>query len=188
MIAKEAINIILILFCFSLISCKVSDDGDNISHTTSWIGRKVEFPQELLLLNGTKFLPYKKLKNQLLKGETVVSIVDASCTSCILDHLNRTDSLFQHLRDEEDNVIFILNVKRNDSASFMVSIRPFIKAKGYILWDSNYYFERSNDVITSSIINRTFLLNTYGEIILIGNPLYQPDLMDVYRKALKDMK
>ncbi|QLH34214.1 MAG: hypothetical protein HWD62_19050 [Cyclobacteriaceae bacterium] len=129
-----------------------------------------------------------KTQESAIEGKRLFQLLMPICTSCILDHLNRTDSLFQHLRDEEDNVIFILNVKRNDSASFMVSIRPFIKAKGYILWDSNYYFERSNDVITSSIINRTFLLNTYGEIILIGNPLYQPDLMDVYRKALKDMK
>lgn len=87
-----------------------------------------------MLLENTTLVPIDNFEKQHLNSSKIISIVDVTCSSCILGQLNRTDSLFQTLLDQDSDIIFILNVNKADSASFMVSLQPLINVKGYILW------------------------------------------------------
>lgn len=184
MTIKSTLSYCLVAALISLtLSCQNSKTKeDTKSSNISWIGKKIQFPKELMILDGIDLFPFEKIEKQYANTSKVISIVDATCSSCILGQLNRTDSLFQTVVDRDENIIFILNVNKNDSASFMVSLRPFIKARGRILWDADFYFESLNDVFSENIINRTFLLNSKNEIVLVGNPLFQPSLIEEYKE------
>ncbi|MDA3780053.1 MAG: hypothetical protein PF487_07550, partial [Bacteroidales bacterium] len=84
-----------------------------------------------------------------------------------------------------EKLIFILNVNKDDSAFFMQNFRSAIKTSGIILWDNNYNFERENELFSSNINLRTFMLNSENKIIQYGNPIINPDVIFEYREKLK---
>ncbi|QLH34206.1 MAG: hypothetical protein HWD62_19010 [Cyclobacteriaceae bacterium] len=152
MTIKKILNYFLLSILIPLaLSCDViSKRKENSTFSTDeWIGKKIQFPKELMLLENTTLVPIDNFEKQHLNSSKIISIVDVTCSSCILGQLNRTDSLFQTLLDQDSDIIFILNVNKADSASFMVSLQPLINVKGYILWDSNFHFETLNDVFLS---------------------------------------
>lgn len=147
-----------------------------------WSGKRIRLPEELCLLEGTRLFNSATCRVDLTQKKKVISIVDATCPTCILGQLNRTDSLFHTFLDSSQAVLlFVLNVNSEDSTSFMVSMQPLITAKGLIFWDSNYYFETLNDLFTPDLSRRTFLLDEENEIILVGNPLFDPKLLSNYK-------
>ena len=70
----------------------------------------------------------------------------------------------------------------------MVALHPLIKAKALFLWDNNYRFENVNDIITPNLSNRTFMVNRNNKIILIGSPLFYPNIIGDYKRKIIDSK
>jgi len=187
MLLKVKFNYVPCALFFFIFSCQTAElRQENQKQINQWLGKKIEFPKELMILKGNELTPFTNTKKRETETLRIVSIVDASCTSCILDQLNRIDSLFQTILVQPEDIIFILNVNKSDSSSFRVAMQPFIKAKGCILWDSDFYFETANDIFSEKLLLRTFLINQKHEIVLVGNPLLQPDLLNEYRRILRD--
>src|SRR5690606_24989973 len=99
---------------------------------------------------------------------------------------NALDSLFNTIRQEDSQMIFILNVKKADSLYFTLNLMPAIKAKSVILWDNDYHFESRNRLFTPNPYLRTFLTNSEARIIHYGDPLITQELVSVYQEKLKE--
>lgn len=184
---EEKHSWLLIALFFFIFCCQPSElRHKNQKEVDQWLGKKVIFPAELMVLNDNNLFPIEPIDRKQIETHKIVSIIDASCTSCILGQLNRIDSLLQTIVRQSDDIVFILNVKKSDSASFRVSMQPFIKVKGRILWDSGFYFETANDIFSENLLLRTFLINSKREIILVGNPLFQPNLLEEYKSLLNN--
>lgn len=81
-------------------------------------------------------------------------------------------------------MVFVLNVNSKDSTSFMSFLNPEINTKGLILWDNNFSFETSNELLTPVLNQRTFLVNRNNKIVVIGNPLLNPRVLKQYKKFI----
>ena len=117
----------------------------------------------------------------------IISIIDGNCMKCVVNQLNRIDSIFTSILpvNDDNRLIFILNVRKEDSAYFMRYLQPAIKTTGIILLDNNYSFERQNHLFTSNINLRTFMVNNENRIIQYGNPIMNPDVIFKYQEKLE---
>ncbi len=168
-------------------SCKYQDNNttNNIS-TDNLLKKTIVFPNSLLKLDGTQFQKIDSFISEIEDHVKIISIIDGSCIKCIVYQLNRIDSIFNCiLPPVDDNIlIFILNVHKEDSVYFMRYLQPSIKATGVILWDNNYNFERQNKLFTSNMNLRTFMINNENKIIQFGNPVMHPDLISEYQEKM----
>lgn len=153
----------------------------NCHHTTEyeglireWYGKKIIIPDNL-----------KSYKNSInsfnSKKYKIVSFINGSCPSC-LSELKQWDSL-----KIDSNTNRIAN-----SLFFIISTNDEIFLQ-YYLESNNINFSCFNDYTNTFIkINnipenrlfQTFLLDSYNKVKLIGNPLYNKNLMEIYLKEL----
>ena len=184
-------NILYYQFVFFVIiiltscSSKLKKNNNSITSDTL-LTKTIFFPNSLLKLHGTQF---QKIDSFILRIENktkIISIIDGTCMSCIINLLNTTDSAFKSIILKDNTLlVFILNVSKRDSAFFMRNLQPAIKVGGIILWDNNYNFERQNNLFTSDVNLRTFMVNKKNRIIQYGNPIMKPDVIFEYKEKLK---
>ncbi|MDD4384400.1 MAG: hypothetical protein PHD06_04395 [Bacteroidales bacterium] len=170
-----------VLFC----SCNSSFKNETESNTIdTLLARKITFPTKLSYLKSNSFYPIDTLLTRFESEIKVISIVDGSCMKCITNQINRLDSLFtmefQNFNDTK--LIFVLNVSMYDSSFFMRNLYPEIRTSGALLWDNSYHFERENRLFTQNEYLRTFMVDAENRIVVYGNPLMNPELLDEYKK------
>lgn len=181
---------ILLITCFACIAILFStctsvkqDSAQNSKDTL--IGKAVTFPPQLLRMDGLGFSDLETFTAESKNKIKMISIIDGTCAACIINQMNGLDSVFNAIiRDRDLVVVFILNVSRNDSSYFMLNMQPAIKAKGIVLWDNSYSFERQNKLFTPDMNLRTFMVNRENRIIQYGNPLMHPDVIWEYKAKL----
>jgi len=167
-------------------SCKYQDSNNNDITKDTILIKTIIFPNSLLKLNGTQFQRIDSFISEIEDKTKIISIIDGNCMKCIVNQLNKIDSTFNSIMPGDDNlVIFILNVSKEDSIYFMRYLQPAIKATGIILWDNNYNFERQNNLFTPNVNLRTFMINNENRIIQYGNPIMNPDVIFEYQEKLK---
>ncbi len=161
-------------------------EGKQNSPSNLKIGRSaVQFNVGLRLLSNGMLVSVDSVLSTYKGKKKIVSIVDGICMKCVINDLNQADEVFQQITASK-KVIYILNVTSADSAYFIANLEPLIKVKGHILWDDSYSFENTNGLLSSDKNLRTFLLDEQNNIKLIGNPLYNPDLVERYKEAFEE--
>lgn len=186
---KNVIYYLIVFFTIIILtSCKyLHKNNNNIITSDTLLTKTISFPNSLLILDGNQF---QKIDSFIFKTEDktkVISIMDGNCPKCIVNQLNNIDSIFNGILHDDDFLIFILNVNKQDSVFFMCNLQPAIKATGVILWDSNYNFERQNNLFTPNANLRTFMVNKKNRIIQYGNPVMKPDVIFEYIERLKSL-
>ena len=167
-------------------SCKYQDSNNNNITTDTLLAKTIIFPNSLLKLNGTQSQKIDSFLFEIEDKTKIISIIDGNCMKCILNQLNKIDSTFNSIMLGDDNlVIFILNVSKEDSVYFMRHLQPAIKATGIILWDNDFNFERQNHLFTPKVNLRTFMINNENKIIQYGNPIMNPDVIFEYQEKLE---
>ncbi len=172
------------------ISCSYKQTLNVDGLNDSLLSKTIFFPSTLKLIKNNK---HKGIEDFIADSEgkaKVVSIIDGICMTCITEQLNKLDSLFINLIGSSDKVqlIFVLNFNAKDSLYFSNTLFPAVKARGVLLWDSNFYFEKENNLLTSNMYLRTFLTNTKNRIVLYGNPLLNSEIISIYSDTLQTMQ
>lgn len=174
----------LLMLVLFVIGCSLAP-RHNHSQESQILSSTITIPNSLKLLKNGLFAPIDSLCDALVGKNKIYSIIDGTCMSCIIGRLNRIDSLFATLIDDSDNqMIFVLNVNPSDSLYFMRYLEPSIKAEGVVLWDNSYAFETANQLLTPDPDRRTFMVNGSDSIVVVGNPLSNPQLTDAYRASM----
>jgi hypothetical protein len=189
---KNFTQLFIGLFSIMFIFASCSDKHKKTNHiitSDTLLSKTIQFPGSLFILNRPNL---QNIDSFILKtkGKTkIISIVDGTCMDCIINNLNKTDSIFNSIfLNENDMMIFILNVSKRDSVFFARNLLPAIDADGIILWDNNYNFERQNKLFSSSMNLRTFMLNDKNQIIQYGNPILNPSVIIEYKEKLQRLK
>lgn len=185
------INIVIIAVILPIyMACNHSDttfkNKKIVENDDPWLSKEIEFPPALLQLVGERIFDIDTTSSLFDSRPKVVSIIDATCSKCILTQMNRLDSIFAELLDAGDRV-FVLNVPREDSAYFMYHFQPLINIGGHIIWDSNYYFESANEIFSSNPHRRIFLIDYQNRIVQMGNPLMNKEVMKEYQKSIEQL-
>ena len=103
-------SISVLLFIIILCSC---NNRNNFSknETDSLLYKIIHFPNDLFELRENEFLEITHFLNRISGKKKVVSIVDASCMKCIVNELNKLDSVFSPICIGNNvELIFILVV------------------------------------------------------------------------------
>lgn len=181
--------LVVVMIIQSCSESKHQDDLKADQPINAWIGKKIIFPDKLKLLEDSIFYPVNTFVNANRNKRKIISIVDGSCSKCILGQLNKIDSVLSLLIKGDTNTVatLVLNVDSQDSASFMIALYPLIKAKNPILWDGNFSFESENDIFTQFPEQRTFMTDDNSHIVLIGNPLYSEEVKELYKRYLLNL-
>ena len=154
-----------------------------------WLGKEVVFPKELRQLKGITPIEINNFLESNKDNNKIISIIDASCTKCIMGQLNKIDSLFSEIvhKGNKTIMVFVINFYERDFDNFMLTLYPLIKSKAVIIWDKDYFFETKNNLFTPNLNGRTFMLNAKNEIVLIGSPLFGGQgILAQYEKLVKN--
>jgi hypothetical protein len=163
----------------------VNATKENTIAIDTLLTKTIIFPDELLLLNGNQFDRIDSFRHKCDEKTKIISIVDGSCMKCIANLLNKNDSIFHSVLGDDFWMIFVINVHKEDSTYFMQNLQPAIKTTGSLLWDNNYHFETQNELFTSHINLRTFMINKDNKIIQYGNPVFHPEILSEYKEKLQ---
>lgn len=184
----KSVLFVIILFILPVYfsSCK-KPYKNNITKEDTLYSKIISIPNNLYLFEGNNLKNADSIIKVIKDKIKVISIVDGNCIKCVIDQINRVDSIFKKILPYDAYMVFILNVKREDSAYFIYNYSPEINVSGVILWDNNYNFERYNRLFTPDIHKRTFMVDKNNRIIEYGNPAINSKIIYRYLEKLKDL-
>lgn len=170
----------LLILTVSILSFSCQKEKKNI--VNQWYGKTIVFPEniELISLDSTKN-DYEKYH----QSATIKILVYSDSTGCSACNL-RLD-LWRYLSSEIDsiskgNVHFLFWISSNDKEKVMKILKEE---------DFNYpvYIDTENQINTLNTFPnekeyQCFLLDESNKVILIGNPILNPQIRSLYKKAI----
>lgn len=168
------------LCVFLLFSCSEKKETRIARLAEEWLNKEIRFPERVTFVDYKKDTfsytfppaPYK----------AVIYVDSASCMSCKLQ-LNKWKKMIRQVDSVTNGSVPFLFFLRSDDTSH---IRYLLKRAG---------FEHPVYMDTAGILNRlnrfppdeafhTFLVNRHNQIVLIGNPIHNPAVKDLYLSLL----
>lgn len=150
----------------------------------AFVNQTVMFPDKLQpVLNGRATTNLNLLDAEI---KLVVWMDSTGCTSCALQHMDPWYDITNYTSQfgEKIKVIFILSPKYEDRKSIDLSTMLF-RYPMYI--DRDYSFPALNPTLPKDRRLHVFLLNRKDQVILIGNPIGNDALWDLYKQQIDIM-
>ena len=125
--------------------------------------------------------------NKLDKKYTMVVYVDSTeCSSCALSKLRFWNPLIAEAKKKQLDIdyVFILAPKKEDMEDVNVELE-ITDLQSSIYVDTGFVFRKVNSFLPTENKYHTFLLDKDGNVILVGNPIDNEKLKDIYRKTIK---
>lgn len=164
------------MFYYIIAMCFMSCSRERIVNEdviTEWQGKQIRFPEIMIDVVSGDTLKF---------GDTdylILTYIDSlSCTSCRMrpylwqECLNKIDSVVESKVD----FVMVIHPKDERIARFLLNRDKFEHS---VVFDVNDDFEELNDFPTD-IRLQTFLLDSVGKVVAIGNPTCNPNVMDLY--------
>lgn len=173
--------ILIILLCFSCKNHRLVHDIKSLSGSTIKIPNnlcaKIEGRDTSLLVNQSEFA------TMIIWYDTI------QCASCSMNSVNIWKTFFEYSFDsiEGFNPIIIFSPNKRLLRDFEVSLKV-TKFKYPVLVDYDNIFQRINPQIpmTSNLFH-VFLLDKNKKVVLVGNPLDNKLLLQLYKKTIHEL-
>lgn len=156
-----------------------SGKNGEIQNLAEFIGTVISIPQE------AEPAPERN-------GTLVVYYDSATCSTCMLKHIDEWDGLFPELNENtgkngsDVQILFIFEPGRDDIERFVSELSkdslPY-----HIFSDFNGIFKLSNDRLIGNRNLHTFLLDRNDRVILAGSPLHNTVLRDTYGRFIDEL-
>lgn len=173
-------NVLLLLVLFSLFSCKKYNKKELSEQINQWMGKQIEYPDDMVfmkLAKDTVEYPFEKSDYKVL-----VYVDSSGCTSCKLqlrrwkDFMAQTDSL----RNKTISYLFVFQTKDQKELQYLLKKDDF---NNPVVMDIDNSFNKRNNLPENSIF-QTMLLDKDNKVVLIGNPIQNPSVKDLYMQFL----
>ena len=175
-------------FLCILISCVISACGNlhykEIQETvTYWQKREILFPSDTVFVSYSR--KYGEKKMSLPKGEySIFCYVDSTrCMSCKLQ-LDKWGEFINQIDSISSNRVPFIFVFQSALKSDLIH---FLKKVGFeypLFIDTKNSFDSLNGFPTD-IQYQTFLLDRNNRVLSIGNPIYNPDVRELYMDIIQ---
>lgn len=183
---KKKINlfrfvIILAIFFTTTIYYSCTDNIE-VRQIKKMIGKKISFNMNLLEIRRDTITIFDKstMENKI----KIITYSDiSSCTDCMLGSNLLLERLIDSLHIPAD--LYIITYPVGDSLLF--SYVNKVKAKYTILYDSDNSFLKKNNLQNTLARNRTMLLDDDNKIIIIGEPLRNNKIADLYLMVAREL-
>lgn len=171
----------MIIICF-VQTCGLSKKNDIKKIVQEWQSKEIIIPDQLTY----KILGKDTLCDELWKSPfRIFTYIDSiGCTSCRL-RLPEWKALIDSCREQSIDVSFIFAVHSSDFKRFTNDVK-FHEFDEPIIYDFENRFYRLNRFPDDPY--RTFLLNHENRVLLIGDPIGNPHLWQLYKKTIKQSK
>lgn len=175
---KAKLSIIGTMICLLFLGCKSEKEQvrDKIEQMKSR-------PIELCL---DKMECRRNPLSKLNKKYTMVVYVDsAECSSCALSKLRFWNPLIAEAKKKQLDIdyVFILAPKKKDMEDVNVELE-ITDLQSSIYVDTAFAFKKNNKDLPKENKYHSFLLNTEGKVILIGSPIANKKIMDIYKSTV----
>ena len=153
-----------------------------VSAIEQWIGKELLYPNSTIFtIQGVDTLDNAFLEEY---SYTIVSYVDSiGCTSCKLQ-LNRWNIFMQEvdsISKKKVNLNFIFHPKNVQEIINILKVNAF---KHPVWIDINDSFNKLNH-LPSNMSFQTFLLDKDNKVVSIGNPIYNPQVKELYLNIIQ---
>lgn len=183
MIGMKLTGLFLVIIMISLSCSNQADEFNYISTLVKEMtGREIIFPDSLSAPGGYSC--------SLFKGEAetekykIVSIISGECMKCVYQ-LAQWESDFFPLTDE-NHVTYVFILTNMDIGYYQEVISTGLSINRYIYFDQENLFMKLNRLVNTDERFHTFLLDRSNRIKVIGNPLYNKELKELYLKKLNE--
>ena len=170
--------ILLITLVFFFNSCQLFNRENSTKIVSKWRGKEIIFPVELTF----KVLDRDTICKHLLEKsfKIFVYIDSIGCTSCRLEVLD-WKIIIDSCRQQQINVGFIFAVHSSDFKRFEYEIR--VNEFDYpIIYDYHNQFDKLNRFPPAPY--NTFLLDKDNKVCLVGSPINNPKMWELYKKEI----
>jgi len=163
-------------YCFFLFSCQ-SEQQKNQEIIKTWMNKKIIFPTTLEYSKQDSLWKAREHKKF-----TILTVIDSSgCSDCKLN-LYEWKKIMQQADNIKDYVTFLFIV-HPERISKIEWIRKKNSFHHPIFYDPKNKMQTLNHFHTNSMF-RTFLLNSKNEVILVGSPINNFKLWDLYKTTI----
>ena len=169
--------IILLLF---LLACQ-DKKKDEIKHLVSeWQGKEIRFPKDMVFARfATDTVDFTLPKSP---HKVLVFVDSIGCTSCKLQ-LHRWKELIQYTDSITQGTVPFLFFFQSDDKK---EIRYLLKKDNFdkpICLDQSDKLNELNHFPADGRF-QTFLLDKYNKVVVIGNPIHNPNIRELYLKEV----
>lgn len=160
------------------VSCRNKEMHSINIEVKYWLGKKVYVPK----LSDMRSLKRKPISSPLEKKAKIMTIINASCGTCI-EELKKWNDFIKITDTSLVGYVFLL-YSNDDLMTFENT------NENYLQFLYPYFIDKENKVIEKNGFNieqknySTFLLNEENEIVLVGNPIYNKSISDLYLKEI----
>lgn len=168
----ERYKLLIMITCCIFISCNHSDLRVEME---KFLGTKIILPHE------------KNLETDKIKTQLVIWLDSLDCHTCRLNLLNMTDEnpLMQYYGQLNGvfGIWLILSPKKKDVMSLKRIVGSY-DFKYHIWIDEDADFLKNNPQLPHDMRLRSFLLDKNGIVILVGDPSFNIELLELYKKTI----
>lgn len=150
---------------------------------SEWIGREIVIPAELGFQVGNIPVDYDF---DAADFKIVTYVDSAGCTACRMK-LNEWDEFINELKgidDVEINFVLIIGAKDKYKITDILKTNSFDHP---VIIDTEFDFSKFNK-ISEDVKLHTFLLDDDNNVVIVGNPINNPKIKELYYRLLKRKK
>lgn len=152
------------------------------------VGHKIDFPKILYKTSGDSLIT-QSLDNH---GNMLLTWVDSSmCKPCFFQSLFRWEPLIEMGKSDtlSFDCVFIISPKKADKENNMAEFIELLPKGSKVLIDKDNYISNRNDVMRKNgIYINTYLVNSSDSIVLIGNPIRNDAIWNLYIQQIRKMQ
>ncbi len=119
------------------------------------------------------------------KYKMVVYVDSTECTPCALSHLRYWNPIIKETKKYNVCYVFVIAPKKEEIFDINVEMEVTDLTNSIYL-DKDYIFLKRNEYIPHEEKYNTFLLDEHNEIVLVGNPINNEQIKNMYYNILKD--
>lgn len=184
---KRSKQLYLVLFTLVLIlaGCK-NQKKQMAKELAGFVGSEILIPNNMrVLLEGRDTL----MEDDLLKAEMKIVVYNdtTGCSSCKISHLNEWNEMLDFTRkfDGKVSVVYVFSPSPNNVREVIIALKTYGFTYPVFLDETNA-FKVQNACIPAGATYHTFLLDRENRVVLVGDPTWNENLSELYRKTIQE--
>ena len=175
-----AASIISVAVC----SCASSESAQLRENLNAFMSETVTVPAGIQGVDTSGIFFYKDTANQ---PKLIFYYDSASCSDCEIAHLTNIEWLYR--RSAEDRTFDVLTIFSPEPEDYEVVMRllDIYRFPYPVYIDFDGRFRKANDFIPEDVRFHSFLTDSAGRIVFVGNPSMSEGLRTAFEKALESI-
>lgn len=164
-------QILIIIQLVITFGCSNLNKSENEKIVDEWIGKEIILPK----------LKYNDIIKENQSGLKIVSRINGNCYSCISQLTEWKEFMNSFSQNEKFPFYFYLVIA--DSSVYNKINKEKIHFDYPVIFDTNDDFRKKNKLSHNNIFH-SMLIDSDNKVILIGNPISNVTMQDLYKKVI----